>query len=150
MGIFGLAGLLSPCASFRARITISGMRVITTGVALCSLLLAVVYAPLFHLHADHDHEGGAPFVHAHLPEIMHHAPTRSEQGIEPLEDHVGARSLDLLTTNIPTLVQVPLFIIEEILQVQADHTFSGFVLAGNSHAHDPPARLRSNPRSPPV
>jgi hypothetical protein len=126
------------------------MRGITTTVAILSLLLAVLYAPLFHLHADHDHEGEAPFIHAHFPEMVHHALTHSEQSAEPLEDHVDARSVDLLTTNIPALVQVPLFIIEEVLQIGADPTFSGFAIAGNPHAHDPPALVRSNPRSPPV
>jgi hypothetical protein len=126
------------------------MRGITTTVAICSLLLAVLYAPLFHLHADHDHEGAAPFLHAHFPDMVHHAAAHSEQTAEPLEDHVDARSVDLLVTNIQALVQVPLFIIEEVLQIGFDPTFAGFAIAGSPHAHDPPALLRSNPRSPPA
>jgi hypothetical protein len=132
------------------RNTIAAMRVITTPVAILSLLLAVLYAPLFHLHEDHDHVGGAPFIHAHLPEMAFHASSHSEEGAEPAEDHVDAPSVDFLTTNIPTLVQIPLFIIEEVLQLRADPTFSGFAVSGNPHAHDPPALIRSNPRSPPV
>jgi hypothetical protein len=126
------------------------MRRITPAVAILSLLLAVFYAPLFHVHADHDHEGGTPFIHAHLPEMVLHGSIHSEEGVEPLEDHVDARSVDFLIPNITTLVHVPLFIIEEVLQLTADQSFSGFAVAGSPHAHDPPALVPSNPRSPPV
>src|SRR5437762_1771661 len=81
------------------------MRRIATCAALASLLLGVVYGPMFHLHTGDDHGGGA-FIHAHFPELPH-LETEPGPEIEPNDhDHRTARSVDFLTTNAPHLVQV--------------------------------------------
>src|SRR5262245_12451578 len=69
--------------------------------AAAGLLAASVYAPLFHVHAD---AGGAPLVHAHLPEVEA-ADDDSVVHIERPHSHAGVRSVDLLTTTAAHFVQ---------------------------------------------
>jgi hypothetical protein len=124
------------------------MRGITTYGAILALLLAVVYAPMFHLHAD-DHDGGTPFIHAHFPELFHHE-DESGPAVEEQHDHVYARQIDVLTTNIAPPVQVAFYAVEETFAPRPVETSPGFVILDDPRAHDPPSLRSSNPRSPPL
>ena len=127
---------------------VASMRRITAYASIVSLLLAVVYAPMFHLHAD-DHDGGTPFIHAHFPELFHHE-DESGPAVEEQDDHVYARQIDVLTTNIAPLVQVAFYAVEESFAPRPAQTSAGFVFLDDPHAHDPPSLRSSNPRSPPL
>jgi len=125
------------------------MRRIATCAALASLLLAVVYGPMFHLHTGDDHEGGA-FIHAHFPDLPH---LETEPGPEfeaNDHDHSTARSVDLLTTNAPSLVQVEFTVVEEPLVLAPPQRSAGFAIIDEPRAHAPPVVISSIPRSPPV
>jgi hypothetical protein len=125
------------------------MRRIATCAALASLLFAVVYGPMFHLHADDDHERSA-FIHAHFPDLPH---LETEQGpeIEPNDHrHSTARSVDFLTTNVPDLVHVEFVAVEEPLIPVPPQRSAGFAIIDEPRAHAPPVVVSSIPRSPPV
>ena len=125
------------------------MRRIATCAALASLLLAVVYGPMFHLHTGDDHEGGA-FIHAHFPDLPH-LETEPGPEIEPNDhDHSRARSVDFLTTNAPDLVHVEFAAVEEPLILALPQLFAGFAVVNEPRAHAPPVVDSSIPRSPPV
>jgi hypothetical protein len=125
------------------------MRSIATCAALASLLLAVVYGPMFHLHTGDDHEGGA-FIHAHFPDLPH-LETEPGPEIEPNDhDHSTARSVDFLTTNTPAPVHVEFVAVEEALVLTPPQLSAGFAIADEPRAHAPPVVVSSIPRSPPV
>ena len=125
------------------------MRRIATCAALASLLLAVVYGPMFHLHTGDNHEGGA-FIHAHFPDLPH-LETEPGPEIEPNDhDHSGARSVDFLTTNAPQVVHVEFAAIEEPLVLAPPQGLAGFTIVDEPRAHAPPVLVSSIPRSPPV
>jgi len=125
------------------------MRRIATFAALASLLLAVVYGPMFHLHTGDDHGGGA-FIHAHFPDLPH-LETEPGPEIEPNDhDHSTARSVDFLTTNAPQLVHIEFAAVEEPLVLVPPQRCSGFAIADEPRAHAPPFVVSSIPRSPPV
>jgi hypothetical protein len=125
------------------------MRRIATCAALVSLLFAVVYGPMFHLHADDDHERGA-FIHAHFPDLPH-LETEPGPEIEPNDhSHSTARSVDFLTTNTPDLVQVEFVAVEEPLIPAPPQRSAGFAVVDDPRAHAPPVVVSSIPRSPPV
>ena len=125
------------------------MRRVATCSALASLLFAVVYGPMFHLHAGGDHEGGA-FIHAHFPDLPH-LETEPGPEIEPNDhDHSTARSVDFLTTNTPDLVHVEFVAVEEPLILAPPQRSAGFAGVDEPRAHAPPLAASSIPRSPPV
>ena len=124
------------------------MRWITTCAALGSLLLAVVYGPMFHLHTGDDHDGGS-YIHAHFPALPH-LETEPGPEIEPNHEHGSARSIDFLTTNAPSLVHVAFFAVEEPLVLEPPQSCPGFVTLDEPRAHAPPLVVSSIPRSPPV
>src|SRR2546421_8169866 len=82
------------------RIRIQTVRRLTACSAIPALLLAVFYAPLFHVHT---HPGEAATIHAHLPEFE---PEEDESVVhmERLHSHADARSIDILTTTAPQAV----------------------------------------------
>jgi hypothetical protein len=125
------------------------MRRIATCAALASLLLAVVYGPMFHLHTGADHEGGA-FIHAHFPDLPH-LETEPGPEIEPNDhDHSTARSVDFLTTNTSDLTHVEFVAVEEALILIPPQLSAGFAMVDEPRAHAPPVVVSSIPRSPPV
>jgi len=63
--------------------------------AMAALLLATVYAPLFHVHADE--AGEAPLVHAHFPELEN---AESERVVH-MEAHHTSTFLNMIV--IPAL-----------------------------------------------
>ena len=127
---------------------IQAVRRVTTCAAIGSLLLAVVYGPLFHLHPD-DHKGGGSLIHAHFPE-MPHLETEPGPEVESHHDDGQVRPVDFLTTSAPALTHVAFFAVEEPLLLHAPQSRAGFLVLEEPRAHAPPLRSASIPRSPPV
>jgi hypothetical protein len=126
-----------------------GMRRLTSCAGLASLLMAVVYGPMFHLHTGSEHDGGA-FIHAHFPDLPH-LETEPGPEIEPNDhDHGAARPVDFLTTNAPGLVHVEFIAVEEPLILAPPQRSMGFAVTDEPRAHAPPVLISSIPRSPPV
>src|SRR5260370_39047230 len=78
----------------------TAVRRLTACSAMPALLLAVFYAPLFHVHT---HPGEAATIHAHLPEFEP-AEDESVVHMEAPHSHANARSIDILTTTAPQVV----------------------------------------------
>ena len=114
--------------------------------ALAALLLASLYAPLFHVHAG---AGEAPLLHAHLPELED-LQDESVVHMESAHSHAGARSIDLLITTAAHTVQLDAVLVSLHFDQNSVQPRCGFVPAAVTRAHDPPAVCSLIPRAPPA
>jgi len=116
------------------------------GSTVAALLIATLYAPLFHVHM---HDGGAPLIHAHLPEI---APVEDESVVhmEALHSHGDARSIDLLTTTVVQPVHFDAAIVAAVAVLNTVVLSHGYVTAAAPVAHGPPDFELQIPRAPPA
>jgi hypothetical protein len=114
--------------------------------ALTALLLATLYAPLFHVH---DEGAGAPLVHAHLPEIEP-AEDESVVHMEAPHSHAAARSVDLLITIATQIIQLDATVESSALSLIELQPSAGFVPPAARRAHAPPALEFLTPRAPPA
>jgi hypothetical protein len=114
--------------------------------AVVALLLANLYASLFHLHTD---GGKAPLLHAHLPEVESE---QDESGVhvEPPHSHSGARSIDLLTTTTAQHFQLDAMLVSDRFEPCSNQPNCGFVPVATERSHDPPAIWTLIPRAPPA
>ena len=124
----------------------TGVRRLTACGVIPALLLAVFYAPLFHVHI---HPGEAATIHAHLPELE---PVEDESVVhmESEHSHAKARSIDILTTTAAQIIQFEAALISVEKLAQAALPCCGFVLVARPTAHSPPVLLFQNPRAPPA
>lgn len=113
---------------------------------MAALLLATVYGPLFHLHAD---DGEAPLIHAHFPEFEH---SEIENGVhmEKPDPHALARSVDVLTTVAAQLTHFDAAAPAAYATFAEPRPCRGVVSATAARAHAPPAFDSRIPRAPPV
>jgi len=119
---------------------------VTACGAIPALLLAVFYAPLFHVHT---HPGEAATIHAHLPEFE----AREDESVVHMESphsHANARSINILVTTVPQVVQFDAVLadVESISDVAMP--CCGFVPAARPRAHSPPVLPFLIPRAPPA
>src|SRR3989442_6992644 len=124
------------------------MRRMTACGAIAALLLAIVYAPLFHVHADE--ANGAPLVHAHFPEFETAENERVVHMEEPHHSHGQARPIDFLTTTAAHSVQLDAVILSTYANLDSGQTSCGFVTIATPRAHAPPGLQCRIPRSPPA
>ena len=121
------------------------MRSAIAGGTVAALLLATLYAPLFHVHM---HAGEAPLIHAHLPEVV---PTEDESVVhmETFHSHADARSLDLFTTTVVQPVHLDAAIVTSAAELNTIVLSHGYVRASAPVAHGPPDSKFQIPRAPP-
>jgi hypothetical protein len=114
--------------------------------SVAALLIATLYAPLFHVHV---HAGEAPLVHAHLPEL---ASTEDENvlHIEALHSHGDARSIDLLTTTFSSVTHLDVAIVTSVAALDTIVQSHGYMPAFTAVAHSPPDSKLQIPRAPPA
>lgn len=125
----------------------TGMRCITAWTSLGALLLALVYAPLFHLHDDEGTSG--ILIHAHFPNAED-AAQESLPAVETSHSEERTRSIDLLTaTASPDHVHAVLGFDHSVFE-PASQASVGKVSLPAPMAHAPPESRPSNPRSPPA
>jgi len=122
------------------------VRSVIAGGTVVALLIAMLYAPLFHVHM---YAGEAPLIHAHLPEIL---PAQDESVVqmEALHSHADARSLDLLTTTVVQSVHLDTAIVSSTAVVNAIVLSHVYVTAAEPLAHGPPDSELQIPRAPPA
>ena len=115
-------------------------------MTVAALLIATLYAPLFHVHMD---AGEAPLVHAHLPEL---ASTEDENvvHIEAFHSHADARSIDLLTTTVSPTIHFDVAIVTSVAVLDAILHSHGYAPAFTAVAHSPPASKFQTSRAPPA
>ena len=116
------------------------------GSSVAALLIATLYAPLFHVHM---HSGEAPLIHAHLPELV---PDEDESVVhmEAFHSHADARSIDLLTTTVAPPIHVDAAMVSTIAEVRPAVLSHGYVAAAAAVAHGPPDFQLQIPRAPPA
>jgi len=114
--------------------------------AALALLLATFYAPLFHVHSD---AGGAPLLHAHLPEIEISG-DETVVHMEPLHSHAAARSIDILTTVAAQSIHHDAIIESTFFALIDREPSPGFVPSASPRAHAPPVLEFLIPRAPPA
>ena len=116
------------------------------GGTVAALLLATLYAPLFHVHM---HAGEAPLIHAHLPEVV---PTEDESVVhmETFHSHADARSLDLFTTTVVQPIHFDAAIVTSAAELNTIVLSHGYVRASAPVAHGPPDSKFQIPRAPPA
>src|SRR5207253_706683 len=112
--------------------------------ALVALLLATLYAPLFHVHAD---AGQALLVHAHFPELET-AEDESVVHMESPHSHAAARSIDLLITISGHVIHFDAVIQSTSLDLIDLQPSRGFMAPASPRAHAPPALEFLTPRAP--
>ena len=114
--------------------------------SVAALILATVYAPLFHVHTD---AGGAPLIHAHFPELE----TADDERVVHMEahhSHSQARPIDILTTTAPSATNFDIIIVAVSLPLPVAPVCCGFVSLDRPRAHAPPALAHLIPRAPPA
>jgi hypothetical protein len=122
------------------------VRLATAVITVSALLVATLYAPLFHVHM---HAGEAPLVHAHLPEL---ASTEDESvlHLEAFHSHADARSIDFLTTTINPTIHLNVAIVTSVAVLDSIVLSHGYVPAFAAVAHSPPASELQISRAPPA
>jgi hypothetical protein len=121
-------------------------RQICTWSALAALLLATLYAPLFHVHSE---SAEAPLVHAHLPELEAFE-DESVVHMEAPHGHAHARSIDLLVTAPAHGIHLDAVLISRNLEPDLTEPHAGFKPVTTTRAHDPPSNRPLIPRAPPA
>jgi hypothetical protein len=111
-----------------------------------ALLLAVFYAPLFHVHT---HPGEAATIHAHLVE-SEAAEDESVVHMETPHSHANARSIDILTTTAPQVVQYDADLVRVDFISDVAMPCCGFIALSLPRSHSPPVLRSLIPRAPPA
>jgi hypothetical protein len=116
------------------------------GGMIAGLIIATLYAPLFHVHM---HAGEAALIHAHLPEAM---PVEDESVVhmEAFHSHADARSLDLLTTTIVQPIHFDVVVVTPAGMQDTVVLSHGFITIAAPRAHGPPDSELQIPRAPPA
>ena len=122
------------------------MRKLTAGSEIAALLPAVFFAPLFHVHT---HAGEAATIHAHLPEFKA-AEDESVVHMESPHSHANARSINILVTTVPQVVQFDAVLADAESIRDVAMPCCGFVPTARPRAHSPPLQLFLIPRAPPA
>jgi hypothetical protein len=122
------------------------VRRLTACSTIPALLLAVFYAPLFHVHT---HAGEAATIHAHLPELET-AEDESVVHMESLHSHSAARSIDLVTSTTPQVIQFNATLVSVSIVADPPKLCCGFVALARPRAHSPPILPFLIPRAPPA
>jgi hypothetical protein len=122
------------------------VRQLTTCGVIVVLLLAVLYLPLLHMHTN---PGEAVTIHAHLPELE----TPQDESVVHMErahSHANARSIDLLTTTAPHVIQFEAALVGVDAVSPLLLPCFGFVPVARPRAHSPPVLPFLIPRAPPA
>src|SRR5215831_15512132 len=116
-----------------AAIRILAVQRLTACSVIPALLLAVFYAPLFHVHT---HPGEAATIHAHLPELE---PVEDESVVhmESEHSHANARSIDILTTTAAQIIHFDATLVNVDGIREAATPCCGFVPLARPRAHSP-------------
>jgi uncharacterized protein YxeA len=131
----------------------AAVRRLTTVATIFAVFLALVYAPLFHVHAE-TLGGGGPVLHAHLDtrdvddddnEIPTPGPKLSAQ-----HAHGKAQQVDVLTVSQTQRVAMVSVASTVSLYSHTQLRCAGFVTIDSPFAHAPPCSLNRIPRSPPT
>jgi hypothetical protein len=115
-------------------------------IAVAALVVATIYAPLFHVHTDGNE---APLVHAHFPELES-SEDESVVHMERPHSHATARSLDVLTTVGVQFVHCDAVIQSTFGALIEPEPAHGFMPLALPRAHAPPALEFHTPRAPPA
>jgi len=115
---------------------------------VATLLVATVYAPLFHVHTD---AGETALIHAHFPELE----TAEDESVVHMEaphshGHAAAQSIDFLITIAAHSVQLNAIVESTSLGRAASEPSPGFVPTASPRAHAPPLIEFLIPRAPPA
>ena len=124
----------------------TGVRKLTACSAIPALLIAVFYAPLFHVHT---HPGEAATIHAHLPEFEA-AEDEIVVHMERPHSHANARSIDVLITTAPQVAHFDAALVSVAVIGNAVMSCCGFVPVARPRAHSPPVLPFLIPRAPPA
>jgi hypothetical protein len=119
---------------------------ITAFGAIVALIFATVYAPFFHVHTR---TGGAPVLHAHLPELE----TEEDESVVHMEQphsHAAARSIDILTTTATPTIHLDAVLLTSDFVLDRLLPCCGFVAVATPNAHAPPLATSRIPRAPPA
>jgi hypothetical protein len=119
---------------------------LTACSAIPALLVAVFFAPLFHVHT---HDGEAATIHAHLPELET-AEDESVVHVEGQHSHSNASSIDILTTTAPQVIHLDTTLVRIDAVQPAPMPRCGFVSVAQPQAHSPPVLSFLIPRAPPA
>jgi hypothetical protein len=125
---------------------LNSVRLPTAFGTIPALLLAVFVAPLFHVHT---HAGEAATIHAHLPELE---TDEDESGVhmESPHSHSTARSIDLITSTTPQVIQFNATLVSVSTIAEVPKRCCGFVALTRPRAHSPPVLQFKIPRAPPA
>lgn len=117
---------------------------------LTTLMLALTFmqAPFehFHEHEENNHHPHTGILHLHL---LHHHLASSKAivaGIDPDDDAVFQNSYVAVSRD----VSIPIFLTISVYDLPPIKTSKPYIDRVISGGHDPPLRLRTAPRAPPV
>jgi len=113
------------------------------------MLVALLTAPLFHLHDRDDHGSTISLVHVHLIESEDAHP-HADNEIEAPHSHSHARSIEFFTFNAPSPAFDLAIASTQTLVMPLIEGREDIVISAVPRAHGPPGTRRSAPRSPPT
>jgi hypothetical protein len=118
-------------------------------LGVAAMLLALISAPLFHLHDSDDH-GRPGLVHAHFPGFERHT-WASGPLVETPDPHEHARWLDFFTLNSPvTAFFHAVAEFSEPLSLPSPVVSRALASIENLRAHSPPETSDLVTRAPPT
>ena len=123
------------------------MRKGTAYITTVALWIAVLYAPLFHLHVQE--VGESPFIHAHFSE-SHDSDAESVTHMESEHSGGDVRSVDVFTATGTHAFHFAAPISSCAVNLSNPGVCVGFVVLTASRAHAPPELPFRIPRAPPV
>ena len=124
------------------------MRQCTACLSVMAMLVALLTAPLFHMHERDEHGHQVSFVHAHLGGLEMLDSHASDE-VEGNHSHAHARWVDVFTFDTFSLyIDWPIDVAITWVTPQLQRGES-FVIAFVPQAHGPPGSRPFSPRSPP-
>jgi hypothetical protein len=127
------------------------MRRVTGLFGIIAVLFGLWSGPFFHIHTEEDSSHGhdhAAFLHAHFFEPVSEDHSLQSEIEDGRDRHHGTSVTVLAANNRKSLVFIAE--IESSARIVEPPISIGHGMDMPVHAHDPPARRNSNPRSPPA
>jgi len=117
-------------------------------IGVVAMFLALLTAPLFHVHDRDDHDSPESLVHAHYLESAE-VESHSHDELEAPHSHHSARWIEFFACKTPSAAfEMTIDLSEKLSSPDLEYR-EQVTIASTPQAHSPPGINRFRPRSPP-